>query len=128
MPKNQSLARCERLRGGASKSPASEFYICLWHFLFSFIIYNKCICCNVARCQRNNHSQDASDCGVHTRSHPASEFYIMLWHFNFFHISAKLQFKYLQRAFQTRTTIQISRSICYYSSPYRVFMNIILFL
>ena len=27
-------------------------------------IYNKCICCNVARCQRNNHSQDASDCGV----------------------------------------------------------------
>jgi len=28
-------------------------------------IYNKCICCNVARCQRNNHSQDASDCGVY---------------------------------------------------------------
>ena len=27
-------------------------------------IYNKCICYNVARCQRNNHSQDASDCGV----------------------------------------------------------------
>ena len=32
--------------------------------LTGYIIYNKCICCNVARCQRNNHSQDASDCGV----------------------------------------------------------------
>ena len=62
--------------------PASECFLCLWHFCFK-LLYRNCykkqfvwccftvfthkskinvFCCNRARYQINNHSQDASDC------------------------------------------------------------------